>query len=156
MGAEDLYEVIFDAEQEVKIEKKADIGIGTKTDQFVGFMSDVLEVYEADVALNGISQFTGEIRFLKNEYNKPYFEVISGAYVDSNLIYTTDDLSQSDELIYDNPVSGEKRALTINSLSDYSSRNLLVTLLIVLCNPQAGLLVKMEMAKCRETDQLME
>ena len=121
VGAEDLYEVIFDAEQEVKIEKKADIGIGTKTDQFVGFMSDVLEVYEADVALNGISQFTGEIRFLKNEYNKPYFEVISGAYVDSNLIYTTDDLSQSDELIYDNPVSGEKRALTINSLSDYSS-----------------------------------
>jgi hypothetical protein len=118
---EDFYEIIFDIEQDVKIEKKADIGVGITTDQFIGFMNDTLEEYEADIQLNGVSQFTGAITFSKNQYNKPYFEVVSGAYVDSNLVYTTDSLDQNDELRYDNPLSGEKRSLTINSLSDYSS-----------------------------------
>jgi len=118
---EDFYEIVFDIEDDVEIGIDAKPLYNDNYYSFAIYMKEVNEIYETDVAVNGVSQFTGSLSFLKDEFNKPYFKVYSGAHPLDGIIYTEDNLDRLDNIIYDLTNSGEKRFLNIDNLNDYNS-----------------------------------
>jgi hypothetical protein len=115
-----FYEIIFDIYNSNDInytsgpQPNADYKKGT------AYIEKHTSLPTLQVSVNGVSQMTGNITYAKDQFNLPTFSVSTGFYMKSAEIFTLDDLD-NDNIIYDITYSGEKQALTISSLGDYSS-----------------------------------
>ena len=85
------------------------------------YMTGLGNSHQTNVAINGVSTFTGSIELATNQFNFPTATVTSGFFPSGVEVFTELELSLSDRLIYDIIASGNRGSLTIPALTDYSS-----------------------------------
>ena len=116
-----FYDVVYDMSQANGINNYAEPTNNSTYGKNSFFMTGVGGMHQTNVAINGVSDFTGQIETSTNQFNIPNLQVISGFAVTGTQVFTSLDLFLYDEIIYDIGSSGNRDALTIDSLSDYTS-----------------------------------
>lgn len=116
-----FYEILYDIYDAQNINFKNNPNYNSKYKVYTTDIEKQGEIENMQVSINGVSQMTGEISYGKNEFNLPTFDVNTGFNMTGGKIFTLDSLDSNDQIVYDVTYSGEKQAITIETLNDYSS-----------------------------------
>lgn len=116
-----LYEIIYDIFDSENINFKNNPEYDPKYKTYTAYVEKKTSLENMQVAINGVSQMTGQISYSKNEFNLPVFRVNTGFYMESGKIFTLDNLEEKDMMVYDATYSGQKQSITINNTYDYQS-----------------------------------
>lgn len=116
-----FYDVVYDMAYSKGLNNESTPTRDSPYRDLVFYMTGSANQHKINVAANGVSTFTGFMEESKDHFNRPIRTVVSGFEVRRTKVFTSLDLSIADQMIYDIGASGDRSALTISSVSDYSS-----------------------------------
>ena len=116
-----FYEVIFDASGANSISKNGEYNFYSLRNRNIAIMTGKANTHTTNLAVNGVSYFTGSQSGYKNQYNLPLLSVPTGFSVSGVRVFTNLELSETDKIIYDNIASGEKKVVEITGVDQYSA-----------------------------------
>ena len=116
-----FYELIYDVSGGESIGTTAVNNRNTRYAKNTAFMTGRSTLDRTNLAINGVSTFTGKVSYGVSQYNFPTATVVSGFDINLTEIFTELTLSSADVLVYDVVPSETKSHLTITGLGDYGS-----------------------------------
>tara|TARA_R110000765_G_scaffold399307_1_gene493879 strand:+ start:122 stop:2230 length:2109 start_codon:yes stop_codon:yes gene_type:complete len=120
-NSEYFYEIMFDASGSSSLNSEGLILRNSKYQELTARMTGRATDSTVNLAINGVSSFTGSPVYSTSNYNLPQVDVISGFMTSGTEIITQTSLAVEDEVIYDVVESGVKNSLTIANTGQYSS-----------------------------------
>tara|TARA_R100000808_G_C2149775_1_gene158291 strand:+ start:1168 stop:3294 length:2127 start_codon:yes stop_codon:yes gene_type:complete len=116
-----FYEVIYDISGAEGINSSSSTSLNNTYDLYSVYLTGGPDLHETNIAINGVTSFTGQGAVSKNQFNQPQITLTSGFIVSGVEVFTQTSLSATDQILYDIVASGNRDALTISSLGDYAS-----------------------------------
>ena len=116
-----FYEVVYDMNSSAGINNNPTPRTNTSFGGLIFNMTGGADVHKINVAINGVSTFTGLSGEFTDQFNRRSTTVVSGFARKLTKVITSLPLSLSDQIIYDIGPSGNRQDLHISALSDYSS-----------------------------------
>lgn len=117
-----FYEIIYDALEYQDLNEKSKPYNSPKYNRFIPIIKQRSDNHSLNFAINGVSQFTGDLTFGKTQFNFSTYNVATGFNVVNDAVYTEDIIELNDALIYDLVNSGNKNAFEVTGLNQYLSR----------------------------------
>lgn len=116
-----FYEIIYDALEHQDLNEITKQYNSPKYNRLIPIIKKAANNHSLYYAINGVSQFTGELTFGKNEFNFQTYNVATGFHVVNDQVYTNEIIQANDVTIYDLVNSGDRNAFEVTGLNQYSS-----------------------------------
>jgi len=116
-----FYEILYDISGSQSLNNIGANNYNSNFYKYTAMMTGVFDSSGINLAINGVSQFTGELITSTNEFNFPTAVVTSGFDVVLSELFTTLELTPTSEIFYDNVDYRARDHLTISNTSQYAS-----------------------------------